>query len=77
VVLFLDKDSRWGFTSPVGLGQGKFNVVRKADKAYVINAQRRVEQTPQDNALKKTDAKGTIELEGFLADVQSRIRPPR
>ena len=28
VVLFLYGDSRAGFTSPVGLGQGKFSVVR-------------------------------------------------
>jgi hypothetical protein len=65
-VLFLDKDSRWGFTSPVGLGQGKFKVIHQASKAYVVNAQRH-----------KTDAQETIELEGFLADVQSRIRTPK
>ncbi len=31
VILFLYRDSRSGFTSPVGFGQGKFSVVRDKD----------------------------------------------
>jgi len=39
VVLFLYGDSRSGFTSPVGLGQGKFSVVRdKAGGRLALNA---------------------------------------
>ncbi len=35
VVLFLHGESRAGFTSPVGLYQGKYQVVRRGPRAYV------------------------------------------
>ncbi len=37
VVLFLHPDSAAGFTSPVGLGQGKYSVVRRDSEAYLHN----------------------------------------
>jgi hypothetical protein len=37
VVLFLHPDSRQGFTSPVGLGQGRFRVRRDGGSAVVEN----------------------------------------
>jgi hypothetical protein len=87
VVLFLHGTSGGGFTSPVGLGQGKYAVVRQGTKALVINelsnmgvkgpSQSYGEVPSSVRSPKLSERGGAMELNEFLSAVERLVRPSR
>ncbi len=67
VILFLSGESRWGFSSPVGLGQGKFSV------RYLKDGSRQVRnENNNSNLFKGMDRKTYFDLFAKTS-YQSRI----
>jgi hypothetical protein len=87
VILFLHGTSGGGFTSPVGLGQGKFIVVHQGAKAFVINELSNVgpkspsqsygEAQPSVQSTKLPERRGLIELKEFLSAVERLVSSSR
>jgi hypothetical protein len=86
VVLFLHGTSGGGFTSPVGLGQGKYAVVRQGAKALVINElsnmgvkgpSQSYGDVPSFRSQKLSERGGPMELNEFLSTVERLVRPSR
>jgi hypothetical protein len=87
VILFLHGTSAGGFTSPVGLGQGKFTVVRQGAKAFVMNELNNVglkspsqsygEAQPSARSTKLPERRGPIELGEFLSAVERLVSSSR
>lgn len=78
LVLFLYGTSEGGFTSPVGLGQGKFKVIRKGSEAFVVNERGRGRAKARSlYGMEKDPANPGLEMERFLSGVEERVRSPR
>ena len=87
VVLFLHGTSSGGFTSPVGLGQGKYAVFRQGAKFMVTNElsnaglkeplQSYGEVPPSVRSAKLLERGGSMELKEFLSMVEQVVRPSR
>lgn len=84
VLLFLYGDSAMGFASPVGLGQGRFELIRdKQGRAMLVNAtgNRYVFRGLTSDARRRIsipgsqDEPGAIELESFLSMIKSLLPP--
>jgi len=76
VVLFLHGTSQRGFTSPVGLGQGKFKVIRKGSNAFAENelGGARLHSWKRYGLKTVQGSAGTMELSGFLSVVERMIK---
>ncbi len=87
VVLFLHGTSAGGFTSPVGLGQGKFTVIRKGPKAFMVNELGNVglkgppqsywSAKPFTRGIKFPERRGAIDFEEFLSAVERLVGSSR
>lgn len=78
VVLFLHGTSAGGFTSPVGLGQGKFKVIRQKSKAFVVNELAKGKVAPRLlYGVEPDPGKPGLEMERFLSTVKKMVRSPR
>lgn len=77
VVLFLNGTSKEGFTSPVGFGQGKFNVSRNGTRAFAKNELGGIRlKSWQQHGLKTVSGKqGIIDLAEFISVVEKIVAP--
>jgi hypothetical protein len=64
-LLFLYPESELGFTSPVGGGQGKFEIVAGESSALAVN--------PLDNRYLQTLRDGPVALSEMILEIQKRL----
>ncbi|HSA59693.1 MAG TPA: hypothetical protein VLJ37_08420 [bacterium] len=64
-LLFLYPESDWGFTSPVGGGQGRFEIDGSGASALTVN--------PLDNRFLKTFRDGPVPLDRMIGEIRTIV----